>query len=379
MVVCVDDDPHVLTAVQRLLRREPYELLTTDKPETALRWLVEGGVRLLITDLRMPDMDGRDLVKVVEERFPGTASLILTGYPEQAPTQTQPRLITKPWDDTELKDAIRSLVLPKAAPRGAGRVEGRILIVAEDERVRSRAAAAATAESLELHVANPGDEGLRRIRELQPRPELVVVDSTIPVRPLRDVFPDATFVVISEAPSSDQVGYWYDLGVEHVLKLTIAPGALAALFHRCLVRQRARRQEARQKDRDAAHRAAESWLLRARRMLLGWIQAPSRSRTGQRRTLMTMTAAAVLMGIFLGVAWRTLQRIPLLDFAGSGRDPLERFWRMSTEDQAMRRWYMMQQLEINREMADETRRFHEIQVKPPPPPPERPAFEPKPR
>jgi len=365
VVVCVDDDPQVLNAVQRLLRREPYELLTTDKPETALRWLGEGGVRLLITDLRMPQMDGRELIKVVEERFPGTASLILTGYPDQVPTRSRPRLIAKPWNDTELKDAIRSLVEPQAAPRGSARAEGRMLIVAEDERVRSRAGAAA--EHFHVQVESRVDAGLRRIRECEQPLDLVVVDSTTPVRPLREALPEAIFVVMAEAPSSDQVGYWYDLGVEQILRLTIAPGTLADLFQRCIPRARARRQEAGQRSRDAAQRARESWPRRARRTLLGWIQAPGRSRTGERRTLLTLSAAAVLIGILLGAAWRGLQRIPLLDVAASGRDPLERFWRMSTEDQALRRWYMMQQLEINREVADETRRFHDLQVKPPPP------------
>jgi len=86
-----------------------------------------------------------------------------------------------------------------------------------------------------------------------------------------------------------------------------------------------------------------------------------------------MDAAAVLIVVLLGVTWRAMQRFPPLDFAGSGRDPLDRFWRMSTEDQALRRWYMLQQLEINLEMQDETRRFHEVQLRPAPPapPPER--------
>src|SRR5579859_4288274 len=102
VVVCLDDDPQVLNAVQRALRRESYQVLTTDRPDTALRWLVERGVQLLITDLRMPDMDGGDLIRVVQKRFPETASLILTGFPDQAPTDHPPRLITKPWDDEEL-------------------------------------------------------------------------------------------------------------------------------------------------------------------------------------------------------------------------------------------------------------------------------------
>ena len=387
VVVCVDDDPQVLSAVQRLLRREPYELLTTEKPETALRWLVERGVGLLITDLRMPDMDGSDLVKVVEERFPETASLILTGYPDLAPTRTGPRLIAKPWDDAELKDAIRALLLGRAVPREIvgfrpqpGEDKGRLLVVAEDPRVRGRAGAAAPAERFDVHVALHPDEGLRLIKDLHPAVEVVVVDSRITVWPLRQALPDATIIVLAEAPSSEEIRRWYDMGIEQVLRLSVSTNALSAAVHHCVLRVREQRKDARRRAIERSRRAADPWWKRGGRTVLGWMRAPARSRVGERRILLGFSAAAVLIGVFLGITWRAIQQIPPLDFLGAGSDPMDRFRWMSVQEQAQRRWYLEQELQIQREIQAETQRDHELQLRPPPRAQERPdLLEPKKR
>jgi DNA-binding NarL/FixJ family response regulator len=378
VVVCVDDDPEVLHAVQRLLRREPYEVLTTDKPETALRWLGERRAQLLITDLRMPDMDGTELVKVVEERFPETASLILTGYPEQVPVRPRPRLIRKPWDDSELKDAIRTLVQHPRVPRRVGVIgppfgmeKGRLLVVAEDPRVRMRAAAAAPNEHYEVHVAIHEDESLLLIREAQAQIEVVILDSAARALPLRRALPDAMFVVLAEDPSSEEIRSWYDLGIEQVLRVAVPVEVLASVFQRSVLRVRACRERAQQRALLDARRAADPWITRARRNVREWIRAPARSRIGERRILGGVVVAAVLIGILLAIMWRAIQKISPLDFAGVGGDPMERFWRASIQDQAMHRWYLMQQLEINRHIQAETERYHDLQLRQPLPAPEK--------
>ena len=100
-------------------------------------------------DLRvstLPTLYGESVVLRILDRSSIIVNLDSLGFPEETLSQFS-RLITKPWDDTELKDAIRSLLRPQPAPGGAGgalsAAKGRLLIVAEDERVRLRAAAAA--------------------------------------------------------------------------------------------------------------------------------------------------------------------------------------------------------------------------------------------
>jgi response regulator RpfG family c-di-GMP phosphodiesterase len=111
VVVVVDDEQRVLAALRRLLRGEPYELLTTENPAEALRWLEERPVSVLISDHRMPQMSGTDLLRLVRERSPKTTRIILTGYPDSATVQGRAdrrihRLITKPWSEGELRHAI---------------------------------------------------------------------------------------------------------------------------------------------------------------------------------------------------------------------------------------------------------------------------------
>src|SRR5262245_24809572 len=80
-VVLVDDDPAVLRSLRRLLRHEPYDLLSTDRPESALQWIEEGDVSLMVTDQRMPDLCGTELAELVRRKSPGTIRVLLTAYP----------------------------------------------------------------------------------------------------------------------------------------------------------------------------------------------------------------------------------------------------------------------------------------------------------
>src|SRR5262245_37923105 len=112
VVLCVDDDPLVLRSIERLLREEPVEVLSTLHPELALRWVEDHDVRVLVTDQRMPGMSGTRLVEQVMCCSPRTACLILTAYPLDTAVlpsflQGTYGLIAKPWDGPMLRTTIR--------------------------------------------------------------------------------------------------------------------------------------------------------------------------------------------------------------------------------------------------------------------------------
>lgn len=118
VVVIVDDELQVLAALRRLLRREPYEIMTTDRPEVAYEWVVDRQASLLITDQRMPEIMGTDLLERVYRDAPDTERVMLTAHPDtqtvvQRLTHRVSRLITKPWNDEELKRTIRSILHEK--------------------------------------------------------------------------------------------------------------------------------------------------------------------------------------------------------------------------------------------------------------------------
>lgn len=114
LVVIVDDDAEVLSALKRLLRDEPLEVLATDKPDEALDWIRTRAVGLVIADERMSNMRGLQLLEQVERLSASTARILLTGYPEQSVKRETVEkgvfhLFYKPWNDKALKRTIRRL------------------------------------------------------------------------------------------------------------------------------------------------------------------------------------------------------------------------------------------------------------------------------
>jgi len=114
-VLCVDDDPYVLRSLERLLREEPVEVLTTLHPELALRWVEEHDVRLLVTDQRMPGMAGTEYLVRARQIVPDAKRVILTAYPLD--TAVLPDflngtygLMAKPWDGALMRSMIRQIL-----------------------------------------------------------------------------------------------------------------------------------------------------------------------------------------------------------------------------------------------------------------------------
>ena len=82
LVVAIDDDPAILSALRRLLSDEPYEFVSTADPDQALDLVRTRRVKLLMADYRMPILSGTGLLQVVKATSPSTIRLILTAYPQ---------------------------------------------------------------------------------------------------------------------------------------------------------------------------------------------------------------------------------------------------------------------------------------------------------
>lgn len=112
-VLIVDDEVNVLSSLERTLRNEEYAVLTASSATEALDILQAKSVDLIISDLGMPEMNGLELLKMVKERYPAVARIVLTGQSD-TPTVVRAinegevcRFFTKPWDNEELKVSIR--------------------------------------------------------------------------------------------------------------------------------------------------------------------------------------------------------------------------------------------------------------------------------
>lgn len=112
-ILCVDDETNILQALKRLLRREPYRILTAESGPEALDILEKEEVHVLISDQRMPGMDGTELFSRVRERWPHILRIILSGYADvDSITEAINRghiykFILKPWNDQNLRLEIR--------------------------------------------------------------------------------------------------------------------------------------------------------------------------------------------------------------------------------------------------------------------------------
>jgi DNA-binding NtrC family response regulator len=107
-IMIVDDEPANLRLLERLFRQD-YKVITAESGEEALSLLAHHDAALLITDQRMPNMPGLELLKRTAELRPHMVRMILTGYTdvgtlvEAINSGLVYRYLTKPWSNEDLR------------------------------------------------------------------------------------------------------------------------------------------------------------------------------------------------------------------------------------------------------------------------------------
>ncbi len=80
-LLIVDDESNVLKSLKRLLFETDYRVLTADSGNEGLKTFEnESSIQLVISDYRMPEMNGVEFLKRVKELYPDTIRIILSGY-----------------------------------------------------------------------------------------------------------------------------------------------------------------------------------------------------------------------------------------------------------------------------------------------------------
>ncbi len=112
-ILLVDDEENILKALQRVLRREGYHILSTTDPTEALKIASKELPSVIVSDQKMPRMSGSELLSQVKDISPDTVRIMLTGYADMqsalsAINEGQVfRFISKPWNDDELREVLR--------------------------------------------------------------------------------------------------------------------------------------------------------------------------------------------------------------------------------------------------------------------------------
>jgi two-component system NtrC family sensor kinase len=114
-ILCVDDERNVLRALERIFLDDDYEIVLAGSGEEGLKVMEESGpFQVVISDYRMPAMNGVEFLKAIYDRWPETVRIVLSGYADASSIVAAIneghiyRFIPKPWNDDELRITIQN-------------------------------------------------------------------------------------------------------------------------------------------------------------------------------------------------------------------------------------------------------------------------------
>ena len=179
-ILVVDDSPATLEVVGRILSGKGHVVETAADVPNAVKRLTRMPVDLVITDFRMPGQDGLDLIRHVHENFPGTAVVMLTGFPSiegavEAVKGGAEAYLTKPFTQVELLAAVDEALVAVGRRSPASPAATHLPLVGRSDSARQlRATVDKLAASPDpvLIEAPPGRGGLavaRALHETSPR------------------------------------------------------------------------------------------------------------------------------------------------------------------------------------------------------------------
>ncbi|MFW6333464.1 MAG: sigma-54-dependent transcriptional regulator, partial [Thermodesulfobacteriota bacterium] len=114
-ILLVDDEPGIRKVLRISLEEMGYEVDTAENGTEALRIFREKGAPIVLTDIKMPGMDGIDVLKRIKQENPETEVIVITGHGDmdlaiRSLKHEASDFITKPVNDAELENALRKSV-----------------------------------------------------------------------------------------------------------------------------------------------------------------------------------------------------------------------------------------------------------------------------
>jgi CheY-like chemotaxis protein len=112
-LLLVDDEENILRALKRTLRRDGYEIYTAGSAREGLDVLARTPIGVIVSDERMPEMNGSEFLARVKAVYPDTVRIMLSGYTDLKVVTTAVnegaiyKFLTKPWEDDALREDIR--------------------------------------------------------------------------------------------------------------------------------------------------------------------------------------------------------------------------------------------------------------------------------
>ena len=145
-ILFVDDEEKILKSLQRGLLDDPYHCFFATSGKEALETMEKNEVHVICTDMRMSEMDGLELLKIVKVKHPMTVRVVLSGYTQVGMLLTAInqgeifKFITKPW---RLEEDFKSVL--GQAVEYYNLCDERNVLAAEIERLKATPEKAAVA------------------------------------------------------------------------------------------------------------------------------------------------------------------------------------------------------------------------------------------
>jgi len=115
-ILCVDDELAVLNSLKRVLRKQGFAVDIETSPRQALNRIINQNYDIIISDMRMPEMDGAEFFSAVEKFDPTSVRILITGYSDHTSTVRAINsgkifsYINKPWDNSQLVETIDNAI-----------------------------------------------------------------------------------------------------------------------------------------------------------------------------------------------------------------------------------------------------------------------------
>jgi YesN/AraC family two-component response regulator len=127
-ILLMEDEPSIAQGLQMVLSDEGYDVDVAMTGGSALDTFSKKGIDLLVADLRLPDIDGMEVIRRVKDKKPDTRVIVITGYSSVSSAKEAMKLgaydyLPKPFTDEEFKDAVQ------------GALEGKKKVVSEEPKV----------------------------------------------------------------------------------------------------------------------------------------------------------------------------------------------------------------------------------------------------
>ena len=260
-VLCVDDEPGIVRALDWLLRRQ-FEVTTATSGNAAMALIQQNDFDVIISDQRMPGMTGVELLKTARQLAPRAMRILLTGYSDLQAVLASVnegevfRFINKPWNVDELPGVVAQAVAlartAAAVPADAehamateqGRHEDPILLIDADQAVHAAFNEALAEEGIPILHASSLNEAIEildhnEIGVIVSDTRVGTLDATRLIRMFKARHPDVVSVMLSKESDAETITALINQGqIYRYVPKPIRPGYMRLVVNSALNKHR---------------------------------------------------------------------------------------------------------------------------------------------